>query len=235
MKHNLVNAFILIKGFLCYQQSMTDIRPKIAARGRPRRSSADTAQMRDRIMHSARDLFARDGYEGVSMRKLAAAAGCAPAALYAYFPNKRAVLRVLWQDIFGELGNLLGNVVARDDDPSIQLRQLMAATIRFWVDRPEDFRAIFLIQDEPLEPDGTYFANEAGATTSLGLIHKVAVDAVEQGKVRLKDPDRVTSICIAGINGAALNLITIPEYDWGDPDTVIEDMAATIMAGLAVA
>lgn len=232
MSDNLVNAFILIKRFLCYQQSMTDIRPKTATRGRPRRTESDTAEMRARIMRAARDLFARDGYEGMSMRKLAAAVGCAPAALYAYFPNKRALLRVLWQDIFGELGGVLSDTIATPADPLTHLHRLLTETIRFWVQRPDDFRAIFLIQDEPLEPDGTYMADDAGARTSLGLIREVAGKAVSLGLLSIADPDRATSVCVAAINGAALNLITIPEYDWGDDETVISDMATTIINGL---
>ncbi|CDO58811.1 Transcriptional regulator, TetR family [Candidatus Phaeomarinobacter ectocarpi] len=211
---------------------MTDIRQKTVARGRPRRTPSDTAQMRDRIKRAARDLFARDGYEGVSMRKLAAAAGCAPAALYAYFPNKRAVLRVLWEDIFGELGNELRQAIATHHDPLAQLHTLMTTTIRFWLERPDDFRAIFLIQDEPQGPDGTYFADEAGAMSSLGLIREVAGTAVDAGLLRIHDPDRITSICIASINGTALNLITIPEYDWGETQAVIDDITNTIIDGL---
>lgn len=232
MSDNLVNAFILIKRFLCYQQSMTDIRPKTATRGRPRRTQSDTAEMRARIMRAARDLFARDGYEGVSMRKLAVAAGCAPAALYAYFPNKRAVLRVIWEDVFGDLGDALRNEIVAQDDPLTQLHHLLAATIRFWLDRPADFRAIFLIQDEPEGPKGTYFVDESSVVTSLGLIRTVAGKAVDQGLMRIPDADRVTSICIAGINGTALNLITIPEIDWGETGTVIEDAVTTIINGL---
>lgn len=188
--------------------------------------------MRASIMQAARGLFASGGYEGVSMRKLATKAGCAPAAIYAYFPNKRAVLRVLWQDIFTQLGGELSQVRATSSDVLDQLHHLIAATIRFWVGRPDDFKAIFLIQDELLTPDGTYFANEEEAFTSLGLIHQVAEAAVDQNLLRINDPLRAASICIAAINGAALNLITIPEYDWGDADTVIEDMASTIVAGL---
>lgn len=206
--------------------------PKTAARGRPRRTPTDTAEMRDRIMRAARDLFARAGYEGVSMRKLATEAGCAPAALYAYFPNKRAVLRVLWEDVFGELGNVLRQEIDAQHDPLVRLHALITATTRFWLDRPQDFRAIFLIQDEPQGPDGTYFADEPGVIFSLGLILEAARAAADSGLTRIQDADRIMSICIAGINGIALNLITVPEYDWGEKDAVVEDAATTIINGL---
>jgi len=211
---------------------MSDAPTKAAARGRPRRSKADTEEMRARIMAAARDLFARDGYEGVSMRKLAAAAGCAPAALYAYFPNKRAVLRVLWQDIFADLTKAMTAEIHRADDPLVRLHNITAAAIRFWLARPDDYRAIFLIEDEPLGPDGTYFAEEVGARESLGLFVTAAADAVAAGGLRLTNPERIASMFMTAMNGIALNLITIPEQDWGDPEVVIDDMVSTLIAGL---
>lgn len=43
-------------------------------RGRPTRSTAQIEASRDKIIQAARDLFAVQGYAGVSMRKIAAKA-----------------------------------------------------------------------------------------------------------------------------------------------------------------
>jgi len=219
---------------------MSDTAAKPPARGRPRRSQQETQEMQARILRAARALFARDGYGGVSMRKLAAAAGCAPAALYAYFPNKRAVLRVLWQDVFAELGadmraaldTAMRAAAGKTDDPLDKLHVLTAAAIRFWLARPDDYRAIFLIEDAPVEPGGTYFAEESGVRDSLGLLVEAAAEAAALGHLRIRDPQRILALFIGAMNGIALNLITIPEQDWGAPDVLIDDMVTTLITGL---
>ncbi|WP_018179794.1 TetR/AcrR family transcriptional regulator [Jongsikchunia kroppenstedtii] len=61
--------------------------PSAAGRRTGRRpGSPDT---RDRILTSARELFARDGMDKTSMRAIAAAAGVDPALIHHYFGSKR--------------------------------------------------------------------------------------------------------------------------------------------------
>lgn len=47
---------------------------------------------RERIRHTAVRLFSRHGYEGTSVKRLAAELGMVPANLYNYFPSKEAIL-----------------------------------------------------------------------------------------------------------------------------------------------
>ena len=74
-----------------------------ARRGRPRRSPEQVDAMRERIIATARGLFAAEGFQSVSMRKVAAEAGCSPMALYGYFRNKNELLRHVWEEFFDPL------------------------------------------------------------------------------------------------------------------------------------
>ena len=44
------------------------------------------------ILESARDLFAKHGYDGTSIRQLTSSLGITPASLYYHFSSKHAVL-----------------------------------------------------------------------------------------------------------------------------------------------
>lgn len=66
--------------------------PTNPRRGRPPRSHQQADDTRQRVIAAARALFVQDGYDGVSMRKIAQLAGCSPAALYTLFPGKRQLL-----------------------------------------------------------------------------------------------------------------------------------------------
>lgn len=55
---------------------------------------ADAAMVRrgrkfDQVLHGAREVFMRDGFEGASVDDIARAAGVSKATLYSYFPDKR--------------------------------------------------------------------------------------------------------------------------------------------------
>lgn len=58
------------------------------ARTRGRRSQAESARTRARIVDRAECLFARKGYRGVSLRELAAAAGVRPFTIQHHFGSK---------------------------------------------------------------------------------------------------------------------------------------------------
>lgn len=54
--------------------------------------------MRRIILEAAKELFAKDGFENVSMRKIAARINYSPAALYRYFKNKEELLLSLKEE-----------------------------------------------------------------------------------------------------------------------------------------
>ena len=50
------------------------------------------------ILDSARDLFAKHGYDGTSIRQLTSTLGITPAALYYHFSSKHDVLEAIMED-----------------------------------------------------------------------------------------------------------------------------------------
>src|SRR5258708_379768 len=67
------------------------------------RISADAKQAtRQRILDCARDLFARQGFDGASTRDLARAAEIAAGTLFNYFPTKEAIAMTLVAEALGE-------------------------------------------------------------------------------------------------------------------------------------
>jgi AcrR family transcriptional regulator len=67
------------------------------------RISADAKQAtRQRILDAARDLFARQGFDGASTRDVARAAGIAAGTLFNYFPTKEAIAMTLVAEALAE-------------------------------------------------------------------------------------------------------------------------------------
>src|SRR5215510_11035001 len=81
--------------------------------------------LRRTILDAAREAFVRDGYEGVSMRKLAERIGCSHGNLYLHFKDKAALFECLVDESFDQFGEGLRNLIgsARDGDPVEVLRR----------------------------------------------------------------------------------------------------------------
>jgi AcrR family transcriptional regulator len=71
--------------------------------GTTERREREKAELRQKILEAARDLFRAEGADSVTMRKLAERIEYSPTAIYAYFPDKEALLLALCEHDFTAL------------------------------------------------------------------------------------------------------------------------------------
>jgi AcrR family transcriptional regulator len=91
---------------------------------------SDGTKTRDRIRLKALELTARYGFDALTMRQLAAAAGLQVGALYYHFPDKQALLLALME---AHLGALLEANQPQTGDPTRQLLAFCGTHILFHV------------------------------------------------------------------------------------------------------
>src|SRR6476620_8812380 len=77
------------------------------------RHERDREAVRRSILDAARELFVTEGYENVSIRKIAERIEYSPAAIYGYFPSKDDIFFALAEEGF----RLLGNPAALSEGP----------------------------------------------------------------------------------------------------------------------
>ena len=92
----------------------------------------DVDERRRQLLELGADLFARHGYEGLSMSRIAREAGISKALLYHYFPSKQAYFAATLEQAAAELAQ----VTAPDPDrpPVEQLAASLDAYLG-WVER----------------------------------------------------------------------------------------------------
>ena len=69
------------------------------------RQERDREAVRRAILDAARDLFVSEGYQNVSIRKIAERIEYSPAAIYGYFPSKDDIFFALAEEGFRLLGD----------------------------------------------------------------------------------------------------------------------------------
>ena len=60
-------------------------------------------ELRSELLAAAHALVKEEGYEGLTIRRLAKRVGYAPMSVYSYFADKQDILVALAEDVFGEL------------------------------------------------------------------------------------------------------------------------------------
>ena len=101
------------------------------------------ATTKGRIFAAARDLFDRQGVEGVSMRRIAQAVALTPMAIYRHYADKDALLDALMLDGFTAWEARVAAIEA--PGPLIWLERLGTAYVEFALGEPRRFEAAFLL------------------------------------------------------------------------------------------
>lgn len=90
-------------------------------------------------------LLAREGYEGFSMRKLAALCNVSHAAPYKHFKGKEEIIQEIARQIANEFGDALADAVSMHPaDPRLQFIDMCASYVKFLTESPDYFRFVFM-------------------------------------------------------------------------------------------
>ncbi len=125
--------------------------------------------LRRALLDTARELLDRQGLEGLSLRKVAQAAGVSHAAPYHHFPDKAALIAALAEAGFLALADATKLATqAAGSDPFDRLAALGTAYIQFAVAHPGYFSVMF--RPELARPDLHPCVDRAGASAYGQLV-----------------------------------------------------------------
>jgi AcrR family transcriptional regulator len=201
----------------------------------PRRKPA--ADRRVEVVRAARKLFARDGFEGVSMRALAAASGVSPAALYLYFPDKQALLVAVCDDIFGELIAMFRAApVPVGRDPFARLRSFMQAYVGWGIAHPDEYRLLFLVKEMHAPPSGHRAAAPGGPQLGPELFAMLAGEVqalMAHGAMRAADATMTAEAIWASGHGLIALLTTLKTFPFTPAPALTDHLTDVILRGLS--
>ena len=100
------------------------------------------------ILDAARDLFVAEGYQSVSIRKIAERIEYSPAAIYSYFASKDDIFLALAEEGFHRLDDKVQGAM-KTDDPLENVRACWWAFYEFSQEQPAYFELMFVDRSVP--------------------------------------------------------------------------------------
>lgn len=116
------------------------------------RREREKSETRDKILDAARELFVTEGYDGVSMRRVAEKIEYSPTAIYVHFSDKEELFRELCRQDFARLQEVMQSP-EMPADPVERLREIGRSYIEFGVRFPNHYVFLFMTPHPPHEPD----------------------------------------------------------------------------------
>jgi AcrR family transcriptional regulator len=185
----------------------------------------DVLQFRQRLCDLALKAFAEQGVEGMSLRALAAAAGCSRTTPYRYFKNKEDILAAVRQAQFQRMADDAEEVARTERDPGERLVALARAYLSFALATPDAYRVMYSVaqQDEQRYPELVRQINRAQRPMMT------AVDeAIESGSIK-GDPTNIVHVLWAGLHG----IISLHLSDKLHMGRNIEELAEVMIRSLS--
>ncbi len=172
---------------------------------RVRKPRGQGASRRGEILDAAKHLFAEEGVAHVTMRRIGAAVGVSPTALYMHFADKDALLAAIAQDTFSELLSRLEQSVAHGQTPLDKFRAGLRAYIEFGLARPDEYRLTFMTRLFRRSEAKTCALEVADRTFSI-LEDKVA-ELIRQGVFRRGQASQLAEAVWAALHGTTALLL----------------------------
>jgi AcrR family transcriptional regulator len=201
------------------------------------RRERERLETREKILDAARELFITEGYDGVSMRKVAEKIEYSPTAIYGHFADKEDLFLQLCHSDFHRLAESFVQL-GKIPDPVERLRHIGLAYIDFGAKNPNHYRMMFM-SAHPCIANSPEVEKQMGKGNpeedAYEFLRQTVVEAMSNGAFRedLTDPDLVAQTLWAGTHGVISLQIAKSGDDWV-PWRLLSERALAMVDGLLV-
>ena len=204
--------------------------------GPKERREREREEIRTLILDAARELFASDGVEAVTMRRIAEKIEYSPTAIYFHFKDKEALLKELCEHDFRVFAQQFAQLMVIPD-PIERLRRAGHAYVNFGFHNRSHYRLMFMTPkfDEHADPVSAGQGNPA--EDAYAFLKSLVTEAVTQGKFKpeLTDPELISQVIWAGVHGViSLEIAKCRDawVDWRPIEARTHLMIDVLIAGL---
>ena len=187
--------------------------------------------LRRTILDVTRHLLVAEGYQSLSMRKIARAIGYSATSIYLYFENKDALFHALVEEGMDRLYGALETAAAgHPESPAARLQAVCRSYIEFGLRNPEYYEIMFLLHPERMArfPVEKY----RRARRNLNVIAAVLEEGARGGCFDVGCARVSSSTLWAALHGA-VSLLLAGRLDAGiEREAFIEEVIAQATRGL---
>jgi AcrR family transcriptional regulator len=180
--------------------------------GPKERREREREEIRTRILDAARELFASEGVESVTMRRIADRIEYSPTAIYFHFRDKEALLAELCDCDFRSFAHNFIEI-AKIPDPVERLVKAGEAYISFGLNHPSHYRLMFMT---PKNTEPNTIAKGNPEEDAYAFLKGIVGELMAQGRFRddITDVDLAVQVIWSAVHGLVSLEIAKCNDDW---------------------
>jgi AcrR family transcriptional regulator len=199
------------------------------------RKARQKKYLRQEILDAASELFVEEGYENVSMRRIADRIEYSPTTIYLHFKDKAELLEQVCFDTFSRLHVALNKITEQPGDPIDRLKRGMHAYIRFGLENPHHYRATFMMPIPEEIGQKKLARQDSPGMQAFDFMRRCVYDCIAAGKFREKDAELLSQTLWVGIHGITSLFITCKKFPWVEENKLTQCVVDSLVAGMAAA
>jgi AcrR family transcriptional regulator len=204
--------------------------------GPKQRRQRERDDTRNRILDAARDLFVSEGYDGVSMRRIADKIEYSPTAIYFHFRDKETLIRELVDHDFLALAQQFGGAAAIAD-PVERLKATGLAYADFGLNYPNHYRLMFMTPHAPMSLDDRNLQRGNPEEDAYAFLRAIVAEGIAQNRYhpQYNDVDLTSQLVWSGVHGViSLEIAKCNDawVDWAPIRRRVEAMVNLLVDGL---
>ena len=186
--------------------------------------------LRQEILDAAREMFVQEGYENVSMRKIADRIEYSPTTIYLHFKDKAELFQCICDETFAKLARKLETLRHKSGtDPLVFLREGMRAYVEIGLKHPNHYTVAFIFNPGVSED---YPYEGSIGEKAFNYLRMAVAHCVEQGKLRSVNVDATAQALWAAIHGVTSLLIVHKDFPFVPKARLVDQVIDTMIEGL---
>ena len=176
----------------------------------------DHTARRNAILERAFELFAREGFAGVTYQKIASRCGISRTTIYKYFRDKEQIFNFAVRQATDKMSGLVAKVVDRDDlSPVEKIRRVLHLTLKLLSENRVFLTVVldYLITQKASGGD----VRKKVRRNTFGMrivLSRLIQDGIRLGLLRKIDSDSAAWHLYSLLESYVLNLTVIDAMDW---------------------
>lgn len=206
--------------------------------GAKERRERERNETREKILSTAREMFALEGYEAVTMRAIASRIEYTPTALYHHFPSKHALLTELCAGEFARLGNQMLRS-SKPTGPIERLRLAAETYLKFAEKHPSQYRFLFMTVLPPMTEEGfrPHHQFDSPEHDAYAYLRSTCADAIAEDLLRpeYNDADGLAQMLWGAVHGHISLRMAKNDQEfvpWRDLRQMVRMTLETILRGM---
>ncbi len=159
------------------------------------------------IINKSIELFAAEGYNGVTFQKIADACGIARTTLYKYFRNKREIFNYAIWESSNILSKIYASILKYSQPVDVRLKSIMDAVLNMLFERRTMLTVILDYILAAQRSGHTLERNIESHTIILRrIVQRLIIEGIRKGEIRPVSPGVATNLIYAIVETAVLRL-----------------------------